>query len=51
VYQSSSTDLGKISQQPDSPTTLPSAGATDLKNWLLTGLGAIGVGAVILLLL
>lgn len=50
VYQGS-TDLGQISQQPGAPGVLPSAGASDLKNWLLTGLGAIGVGAVILLLL
>jgi hypothetical protein len=51
IYQSSSTQLGQISQQPDSPTALPSAGAEDFAAWIMTGIGALAVGAVILLLL
>lgn len=47
----STTQLGQISQQPDAPTTLPSAGAEDFATWIMTGIGALAVGAVILLLL
>lgn len=51
VTQSSTTQLGQMNQQPQAPSELPTAGATDFSNWILSGLGALAVGAVILLLL
>lgn len=51
VNQSSTTQLGQMNQQPQAPSELPTAGAKDFSNWILSGLGAVAVGAVILLLL
>lgn len=37
--------------QPETPTELPVSGSEDIFNWLKAGLGALGVGAALLLLL
>lgn len=51
TYQSNTTQLGQMNQQPNTPTVLPSSGAKDFAAWLLAGVGAVVAGAVILLLL